>query len=148
MTWNLCLPARVFFLVLFLSLFWPGSLATRTALAAPLDTAADAALGQPDLTSKVINNEALALPASRMWWPTGAAVDLRSGRLFAADCFNHRVLSWPDSAAFASGAPADLVLGQTDFTGTSPNRGQAAASALGLNSPSEPPPLPCTSLTI
>ena len=66
--------------------------------------------------------------------PTGVAIDQRSGRLFVADWANHRVLGWPDSAAFATGAAADLVLGQADFSGTSPNRG-LSVSALGMNFP-------------
>jgi hypothetical protein len=95
----------------------------------PLDTTADAALGQPDLTSNPLYNPALP-PAARLSLSAGVAVDQRSGRLFVADSLNNRVLGWPDSAAFATGVAADLVLGQADFSGTSQNR-SLPVSALG-----------------
>ena len=67
--------------------------------------------------------------------PSGLAVDLNSApaRLYVADTGNHRVLGWRDAARFASGAAADLVIGQPDFFGATPNAG---GTAVGLWQPS------------
>jgi sugar lactone lactonase YvrE len=132
-------PALVLALIVGLAvlLVGPGSMTTHMALAqppgTPLDTTADAALGQSDFITNLPYNPALP-PAARLSIPAGVAIDQRSGRLFVADSLNNRVLGWPDSAAFATGAAADLVLGQADFSGTSPNRG-LSVSALGMNFP-------------
>ena len=47
--------------------------------------------------------------------PTGLAVDT-AGRLWVADADNNRVLRFDHAAALVTGAPADGVLGQSDFT--------------------------------
>jgi len=44
-----------------------------------------------------------------------ASASIAQGKLVLADTFNHRVLIW-SSVPTASGAPADLVLGQTSLT--------------------------------
>jgi hypothetical protein len=59
--------------------------------------------------------------------PTGVWTD--GVRLFVADFGNHRVLIW-NSFPTTSYAPADLVLGQIDFTSNGPNNG-----ATGLDRP-------------
>lgn len=41
--------------------------------------------------------------------------------LYVSDTSNHRVLGWRDATAFRSGDPADLVIGQPDFTTAQPN---------------------------
>jgi len=63
--------------------------------------------------------------------PAGFCV--AAGRILVADSGNNRILIWnaiPDS----SGVPADLVLGQTDFTSRLPNRG-GQPTATGLDGP-------------
>jgi hypothetical protein len=45
--------------------------------------------------------------------------------LAVADAWNHRVLIWK-SAPEADDVPADIVLGQPDFTSSEPNRGRGA----------------------
>jgi uncharacterized protein (TIGR03437 family) len=67
--------------------------------------------------------------------PQGLAVDLSSSpaRLYVADTWNNRVLGWRDASAFASGAMADLVIGQPDFGGSAANSPDAT---LGLWRPS------------
>ncbi len=67
--------------------------------------------------------------------PQAVAVDatVRPPRLYVADTGNHRVLGWRDSSGFASGAPADVVLGQPNRFGASPN---SPSVALGLLQPS------------
>ncbi len=95
-----------------------------------LDVTADGVLGQPDFTTHDVNNLLLPGGANRLNYPYGLTVDPHSGRLFVADLHNHRVLSWADAAAFANSQAADLVIGQPDFTSTTPNQGGISASSL------------------
>ncbi|MCU0618450.1 MAG: hypothetical protein MUF21_04785 [Gemmatimonadaceae bacterium] len=88
---------------------------------------ADAVLGQPDVTATGRNGGG---PAGRgtLHYPSGVWTDGR--RLAVADAWNHRVLLWHDLPR-ATGAPADVVLGQGDGAGARPNRrgvGSAAAA--------------------
>ena len=77
------------------------------------DTTADRVLGQPDFTHNGINY----VDGSGLYNPSGVALDFSVSppRLYAADAGNGRVLAWSDASAFASGAPADLVLGEPDM---------------------------------
>jgi sugar lactone lactonase YvrE len=75
----------------------------------PNGAPADGVLGQADFTSNTF-----ATTASRMWGPSGVAVD-SAGRLWVADSGN-RVLRFDGAAGKPNGAPADGVLGQPDFT--------------------------------
>jgi sugar lactone lactonase YvrE len=61
----------------------------------------------------------------------GVAV-ARLGRLYLSDPDNHRVLSWEFAASFATGQPADRVLGQPNFTSGDPNHGGVSAHSLYL----------------
>lgn len=56
-----------------------------------------------------------------------------AGRILVADSGNNRILIW-NSIPESSGVPADLVLGQTDFTSRLPNRG-GQPTATGLDGP-------------
>jgi hypothetical protein len=56
-------------------------------------------------------------------------------RLIVADTGNHRVLVW-NSFPTASGAPADVVLGQGSETDVLPNHGQSVAAATTMSFPS------------
>ncbi len=80
--------------------------------------AAEAVFGQASFTAQTagVNNNALD-------GPRGIAVD-STGRLWIADFNNHRIL-WFNSAHSdpATGAVADGVLGQTNFTNNSANQG-------------------------
>ncbi len=82
--------------------------ANSTALAN--GAAAEAVFGQDDLTAT-----APGTAANRLTTPYGIHVDSQ-GRLWIADMENDRVLMFEDAATRASGANADLVLGQTNFT--------------------------------
>ncbi|QOJ14679.1 MAG: DUF11 domain-containing protein [Planctomycetia bacterium] len=103
-------------------------------LAAPGDTSADAVLGQTDFTAGAANAGG-GPTASTLNEPRGLVVDRGSGRLFVADSLNHRVLSWSSAAAFTNGQPADLVLGQPDFTSNAANQGGAGPTNQTLNGP-------------
>jgi uncharacterized protein (TIGR03437 family) len=77
------------------------------------DTPADVAVGQPDLVtgSSLPNN--LPPTAASMRGPQG--VWIQNGKLYVADTQNNRILIWNKIPA-ANGAPADVVLGQPNFT--------------------------------
>jgi uncharacterized protein (TIGR03437 family) len=93
--------------------------------------AADIVIGEPDLMTALCNylgqtnppgTEALARQPTNasLCYPTGLAVDPASGDLFVADTYNGRVLRFPAPfVAPTSLEPADLVLGQSGFTGIS-----------------------------
>lgn len=74
---------------------------------------ADGVLGQPGFTTKNFNTT-----QSGFFSPQGVAADAY-GNLYVADGSNHRVLRFDNAASKANGAPADGVLGQTDFTTSS-----------------------------
>ncbi|HQY48184.1 MAG TPA: hypothetical protein PLE38_14570, partial [Usitatibacteraceae bacterium] len=86
------------------------SLLAPAAAGATLDLAADAAAGQTTLTTFAAGagQNGLTLPVS-------TAVHPLTGRLFVADRNNHRILSWISASAYATGASADIVVGQPDF---------------------------------
>ncbi len=82
---------------------------------------ADVVVGQPDFSKIDIN-----LTQSGLRTPTGVASD---GKILAvADTDNNRILIWKNIPT-ANGAPADIVLGQKDFTSFAPPT-QVTASAL------------------
>ncbi|MEM1096042.1 MAG: NHL repeat-containing protein [Bacteroidota bacterium] len=81
--------------------------------------AAEAVLGQADFTSS-----STGTTAATMNNPSGCAVG-SGGTLFVADQRNNRILRFDSAHTKASGADADGVLGQADFT--SGNDGTSAA---------------------
>ncbi|MCS7041268.1 MAG: hypothetical protein NZR01_00575 [Bryobacteraceae bacterium] len=58
--------------------------------------------------------------ARSLFHPRSVAVDLSLNppALYVADTGNNRVLAWRDASSLAVGAPADLVIGQPDFSST------------------------------
>ena len=84
----------------------------RFASAATLQSgaSAEAVLGQPDFTSSTEG-----ATAGKLRQPAGLAMD-SAGRLWVADRGNGRVLRFDNAASKASGAAADGVLGQANFT--------------------------------
>ncbi|KJC56430.1 NHL repeat containing protein [Bradyrhizobium sp. LTSPM299] len=90
---------------------------------------ADMLIGQPDF-SREGRNARGEVGAATLNMPTGVAA--YDGILAVADAWNHRVLIWhgyPES----SNQPADVVLGQADFTGGLANRGASQPTAATLN---------------
>jgi hypothetical protein len=83
---------------------------------------ADVVLGQPDFVSRLATLSASGLNRPRSVWSDGT-------RLVVSDGDNNRVLIW-NAIPTQNGAPADLVVGQPDFT-TQTQGGGAA----GLNQP-------------
>jgi Tol biopolymer transport system component/sugar lactone lactonase YvrE len=92
------------------------------------DDTADRVLGQANFVSDQ-SNRGGSPSAATLSAPTGIAIDQSSGRLFAADATNHRVLSWPSATTFSNGDAADLVFGQPDFTSVMENRGGTPGAA-------------------
>ena len=90
---------------------------------------ADFVIGQPDFFSEGGNARGAIGPAT-LNMPTGVASDGAS--LAVADAWNHRVLIWR-ALPERSNQPADLVLGQADFSGGLANRGAPDAGADTLN---------------
>ena len=92
-------------------------------------TPADLVVGQPDFLSEGRNGRGPVGPAT-LNVPTGVAA--RDGILAVADARNHRVLIWKTYPT-DSNQPADVVLGQSDFESSAPNRGSDRPSAASLN---------------
>lgn len=61
-------------------------------------------------------------------------IEVRDGKLYVADMDNHRVLVW-NSIPAESFTPADVVLGQPDFTSNEANAGETAPHARGFQRP-------------
>lgn len=83
------------------------------------------ALGQPDTTSNTANNGGIG--AGTLDGPRGIAGD--GTHLAVADAANSRVLLW-NTLPSSNGAPASVVVGQSDFVTSS-----SAAGTTGLNNP-------------
>ncbi len=80
------------------------------------DTTADRVLGQLGFMTNAVNMP--TLNGQGLNFPAAVAIDtsVMPNRLYVADDDNSRVLGWRDAASFASGAQADLLIGQPDFT--------------------------------
>jgi hypothetical protein len=91
----------------------------------------DVVLGQQDFTGGLANRDNDTPTPSTLNWCYGVAIE--DGRLFVADTGNRRVLVW-DHIPTQHGQPADLVLGQRDFTTRDENAG-GGPSALGMRWP-------------
>lgn len=91
-----------------------------------VDTPADLVLGQADMGSNAANGGGSVGP-SGLHYPSDVWSD--GTRLVVVDMSNHRVLVW-NSFPTVNDAPADVVLGQVDFTSNG-----AGQTASGLNGP-------------
>lgn len=91
---------------------------------------ADWVIGQKDFASEGRNGKQSAPDAASVNVPTGIT-PYRDG-LAVADAWNHRVLIW-NKLPEDSRVPADLVLGQADFTSALANRGRPDAGGATLN---------------
>lgn len=81
-------------------------------------------LGKPNFTASYANS----VTADGLYEAYGIAADTTTGRIYAADYKNSRVIWWNNAASLASGAPADGVIGQPDLESGSPNRGGTPAA--------------------
>jgi DNA-binding beta-propeller fold protein YncE len=77
---------------------------------------ADLVLGAPDLdTVGTQSNNATGINN-----PNGVAIDPATQKVFVTATVQHRILRYASSAMLSNGAPAEAVLGQTDFAGATP----------------------------
>jgi hypothetical protein len=88
---------------------------------------ADVVVGQPDFSQGTANNDGGARTARTLSTPTGVSTD--GQHLFIADTLNNRVLIW-NSIPQSNFTPADVVLGQSDFTTATINNGGRSARSL------------------
>jgi sugar lactone lactonase YvrE len=77
--------------------------------------AAVSVLGQSDFGLGQVNGGGAAPSAASLNSPGGIARDPITGKLFVCDTENNRILRFSSAAAFATGAAAEAVLGQSDF---------------------------------
>jgi hypothetical protein len=94
---------------------------------------ADLVLGQGDFNHNAINGGNSTPTASNLFMPYGLWSD--GTRLVVTDFSNNRVLIW-NTFPTTNGAPADLVLGQSDFTHNLSNGGFNTPTASTLQEPS------------
>jgi sugar lactone lactonase YvrE len=94
---------------------------------APTGESADLVLGQEDY----IHSTANLVDTKGVSAPFDIAIDTTSGRLYAADSANNRVLWWNDPTTLITNNPADGVLGQPDF-----NSYTATCTQSGMDLPS------------
>ncbi|MEN0003547.1 MAG: hypothetical protein AAF798_05365 [Bacteroidota bacterium] len=94
---------------------------------------ADIVLGQPQKTDTGRNSGG-KVNASTLFYPSGIWSD--GERLIVADAWNHRVLIW-NTFPTQDGQPADIVIGQPDFSDNQPNIDGVASTptAQSLNWP-------------
>jgi len=105
---------------------------TTTTVANPLlDPPADLVLGQADFVSQLANR---GMPVSDSGFnsPMSVAIDqsVIPNRIYVSDFNNNRVLGWADVSALTNGSPADLVIGQSDFSGHVCNFGGISSNSL------------------
>ena len=86
---------------------------------------ADGVLGQSNFTSGSADNGGVS--ASTVDGPSYIAIG-PTGKLFASDTDNNRVLRWSSVAAANNGGAAEAVLGQSSFSASSANRGGSVAA--------------------
>lgn len=91
-------------------------------------------VGQPSLTFRSASPN--VVEGREFWNPSAVVVDRTTSppSLYVSDLRNNRVLGWRDARGFQNGAPADIVVGQPDFTSTTA-LGPGTSRATGLSSP-------------
>jgi uncharacterized protein (TIGR03437 family) len=94
---------------------------------------ADIVIGQPDFATTFASGPASGSNARQtgMTEPVGLAVD-SSGNLYVADAGNNRVLRFPQPFTQTPILP-NMVIGQKDFTTSTPNLNGIGANTLALN---------------
>jgi sugar lactone lactonase YvrE len=104
------------------------AMATGETRVSAAGVAAGKVLGQETLTSGGVN----FVRNETVYSPTALAVDrsVIPSRLYVADTRNNRVLGWKNAVAFENGAPADVVIGQADFSHAGCRAGGATAGSL------------------
>jgi len=96
------------------------------------DPPADLVLGQIDFVSSLSNQGQSSVNQVGLNNPVAVAIDRSAvpNRIYVSDFNNNRVLGWADISSLTNGAPADLVLGQPDFSQSSCDNGGITADSL------------------
>lgn len=104
----------------FVAMIAAGAMAALAAIAGD-QPIASLVFGQADFYKNAPN----FVDGAGMAVPSAVAIDTAAtpNHLWAADTGNNRVLGWNNAGAFASGAAADIVIGQPDFLSSAPNQG-------------------------
>jgi uncharacterized protein (TIGR03437 family) len=106
-------------------------LAWQNATAITKGNKADLVIGQRDFFTTAAKGPGTDL-STGLSAPVAVAVDSK-GNLYVADAGNNRVVRYPTPFAQNSPLlPIDLLIGQADFTGRSPNQGQSGPTSQGL----------------
>jgi sugar lactone lactonase YvrE len=113
----------------------------RVLMYAPGSIMANKVLGQTGFSGNTCNQGGNTPTAGTLCSPDGIAVDA-NGTLFVADEANNRVLVYFGAAGKSNGAPADLVLGQSTFSGGAINGNAGGAGSCPATIP--PAPSQCT----
>jgi sugar lactone lactonase YvrE len=97
-----------------------------------LETAADLVLGQVDFTRNGTNGGFGSTNRIGLNVPFAVVLDrsVVPNRVYVSDYNNNRVLGWGNISALRNGAPADLVIGQPNFSTGSCNTGGINAGTL------------------
>lgn len=97
------------------------------------NTAADLVLGHAAFTT---NSAALPPTPTSLNKPSGVAIDAATGKVFVADEQNNRILRYPSASALLSGAAAEHVIGQLNYSGNLSNQG-GSPNATTLSAPKD-----------
>ena len=91
---------------------------------------ADLVFGQINFSNNGQNE--VVVNASTIANPISVAIDesVIPNRLYVSDANDSRVLGWSDVTALSNGAPADLLIGQPNFTSSACNNGGISAGTL------------------
>lgn len=92
-------------------------------------------LGRSDFTGDATFGMPVPPTATEFNFCEGVAVDPTTGKVFVADSENNRILRFSSSTAYTTGAAAEGVLGQPDFTSNAANQGGMNPTASTLSYP-------------
>jgi hypothetical protein len=97
----------------------------------PSDAIADLVLCQTNFTSKNADAGLSSTNAVGCNLPFAVAIDrsVFPNHVYLSDYSNNRVLGWANESALVSGAPADIVFGQPDFTSNLCNGGSTPTAS-------------------
>jgi sugar lactone lactonase YvrE len=96
------------------------------------DLSAELVLGQVGFSSNTPNMGSSVVTNAGLNDPIAVAIDRSTNpnRIYVSDYNNNRVLGWADVSGLTNGAPADLVIGQPDFSSRVCNHGGTSAGSL------------------
>jgi sugar lactone lactonase YvrE len=96
------------------------------------DLSAELVLGQVDFSSNKPNMGSSVMTNAGLNDPLAVAIDRSTNpnRVYVSDFNNNRILGWADVSGLTNGAPADLVIGQPNFSSRICNNGGTSEKSL------------------